>query len=346
MIALTRLVLRPSLTLLMLCGLALLPIRAQANADGVHARLAAAEARLVTVATRLALGSADQCRDRAAVPGWLIADPLLYAPGQWPAARNIYGAGDDGLPFIAALAVDGVAARAGLTMGMALHSIGGVPVDALPVPGGASATGPHRRMAAIDAALRAHEPGAPLHLEVGTPARSITLAPPLGCASEFRVEPGGGVIGKADGRALFMPLGLMEFADSEPLLAAVTAHEFAHNILRHRSRLTAAGVASGMARQFGRSARLSRLAEVEADRLSLWLLAGAGYDAGAAADFWTRYGRAHGKGVFQAATHPRWRSRVAAMAAEAAVLAAARDAAAPSAPLTWPHWALTLPPLE
>src|SRR3546814_18353503 len=59
-------------------------------------------------------------------------------------------------------------------------------------------------------------------------------------------------------------------------------------------------------------------------RLSVWLLAGAGYDPAAAARFWSRFGQRKGRPLFQASTHPSWRDRVAALEAEAATIAAAR----------------------
>ena len=44
----------------------------------------------------------------------------------------------------------------------------------------------------------------------------------------------------------------------------------------------------------------------------------AGYDPEAAIRFWTRYGKEHGKGIFSAATHYRWKKRVKLLAAEIA----------------------------
>ena len=80
----------------------------------------------------------------------------------------------------------------------------------------------------------------------------------------------------------------------------------------------AAGVDRGLGKPFGRSARLFKQTEVEADRLSVWLLAGAGYDPAAAGRFWTAFGQRKGRPLFQAGTHPGWRDRVASLEAEAA----------------------------
>ena len=61
-----------------------------------------------------------------------------------------------------------------------------------------------------------------------------------------------------------------------PLLAAVLAHEFAHNVLKHRAWHEANG---------GRKRASVRLTEREADRLSPWLLANAGLDPRGGVEF-------------------------------------------------------------
>src|SRR3546814_9337771 len=93
-------------------------------------------------------------------------------------------------------------------------------------------------------------------------------------------------------------------------LAAAVAHELAHNILRHRERLDAADVDRGLFKGFGRSARLFRQTEVEADRLSVWLMRGAGYDPQAAVRLWGRFGTRGGPVLIQPSTHPPRRDRV------------------------------------
>ena len=64
--------------------------------------------------------------------------------------------------------------------------------------------------------------------------------------------------------------------------------------------LDAAGVDRGRFKELGRSARLFRQTEAEADRLSVWLLAGAGYDPEAAARFWRKFGRRKGRRLARA----------------------------------------------
>ncbi|MBL0915092.1 MAG: M48 family metalloprotease, partial [Sphingopyxis sp.] len=153
-----------------------------------------------------------------------------------------------------------------------------------------------------------------------------------GCLSDFRVEAVDRPMGMAEGRLILISKGLAEFAKNDDELAAAVAHELAHNILRHRARLDAAGVDRGLGKQFGRSARLFKQTEVEADRLSAWLLAGAGYDPAAAVRFLTAFGQRKGRPLFQAGTHPKWRDRVASIEEEIRAIDAARAAGRPLEP--------------
>src|SRR3546814_10543788 len=61
-------------------------------------------------------------------------------------------------------------------------------------------------------------------------------------------------------------------------VAAPIAHELAHNILRHRERLEAKGVNYGLLSGIGRNVGYFRQTELEADILSVSLLANANYD--------------------------------------------------------------------
>jgi hypothetical protein len=47
----------------------------------------------------------------------------------------------------------------------------------------------------------------------------------------------------------------------------------------------------------------------------------AGYEPQAAIRFWTRYGKEHGKGIFSASTHYRWKKRVELFEQEIAKMA-------------------------
>ncbi len=300
-----------------------------------YAVLAAQEARVAAIGFRLTTANARWCARQQPQFGWVWGDPRLYAPERRGEALAAYGARNGDLPFVAAVAPSSPAAAAGLAVGQAIAALGGQPV-----PDGAD-DHPFARITAIETGLAARSPTAPLAVASGA-GEPLTVAPMAGCISDFRVEAGQREGAVADGRMVLVHQGLIAFAPDDDELAAAIAHELAHNILRHRERLDAAGVDRGLGKQFGRSARLFKQTEIEADRLSVWLLAGAGYDPDAAARFWTRFGQRKGHPLFPPGTHPGWRERVATLEAEAAVIAAARA----SGETLRPPLLDALPPLE
>lgn len=290
-----------------------------------YAALAATEARVATIGFRLTTANAAWCPVRQPQFGWIWGDPRLYAADRRTEALAAYGAVDQLHPYIAALAPHSPAASAGMKVGTPVTAI----ADA-PVPDGIG-DHPFARITAIEGSMAALPVDTAIALHVGA-GRIVSLTPVAGCVSDFRVEANERPAAVADGRMVLVNQGLADFAADDAELAAAIAHELAHNILRHRARLDAAGVDRGLGKQFGRNARLFKQTEVEADRLSAWLLAGAGYDPAAAARFWTRFGQRGGRPLFQAGTHPRWRDRVASIEAEVAAIAAARAQGQPLRP--------------
>jgi predicted Zn-dependent protease len=101
-------------------------------------------------------------------------------------------------------------------------------------------------------------------------------------------------------------------------LAAILAHELAHNILGHRAVLDAQGVSRGLFGRIGKNAAKIRETEIAADRLSLTLMRDAGYRMAAAPEFWARFEKKHGSGIFADATHLNGRRRVDMLNAEIA----------------------------
>lgn len=290
-----------------------------------YAALAATEARVATIGFRLTTANAAWCPVRQPQFGWIWGDPRLYAADRRTEALAAYGAVDQLHPYIAALAPHSPAASAGMKVGTPVTAI----ADA-PVPDGAG-DHPFARITAIEGSMAALPVDTAIALHVGA-GRIVSLTPVAGCVSDFRVEANERPAAVADGRMVLVNQGLADFAADDAELAAAIAHELAHNILRHRARLDAAGVDRGLGKQFGRNARLFKQTEVEADRLSVWLLAGAGYDPAAAARFWSRFGQRKGRPMFQASTHPNWRDRVASLEAEASAIASLRKAGQPLRP--------------
>ena len=100
-------------------------------------------------------------------------------------------------------------------------------------------------------------------------------------------------------------------------LASIVAHELAHIVLDHPARLTAAHVDRGLFKGFGRSARLFKQTENEADRLSVTLMANAGYDPQAAVRYWLTYGPKLDDQGGLGSTHLSWRKRAELIGEEA-----------------------------
>jgi len=126
-----------------------------------------------------------------------------------------------------------------------------------------------------------------------------------------------------DGR-VEVAVTLLAEAASDDEAAMMVAHEIAHILLDHDRRIDAAG----------RNWNTVRLGEREADRLTPWLMANAGYDPAAAPRFMGIWGPRHGGGMTRAPTHDHWRKRQAAMAEEVAEIERQR-ALLPGGTLDW-----------
>jgi predicted Zn-dependent protease len=224
---------------------------------------------------------------------------------------------------VLALAANGPAERAGLHLDDILLAIDGRPPPHDAVGRERSFAEMERILATLDQAFA--DGHADLLVRRGGERTTIQVAALPGCATRFQVIPGRGLNAKADGRYVQVTSAIAAYVEDDAELAAVLAHELAHNILGHRARLDAARVARGFLGNFGRNAQLIRETEVEADRLSVYLLERAGYDPEAAVRFWSRFGR-QGLNFLGSPTHPNWRRRIASFETEIAAIRAARAA--------------------
>ena len=263
--------------------------------------LAFQELRLATAGYRLTTGSARWCPTTQMQPGWLLSDTRRFGAREWKIAGPSYGASGNG-PFAAAIAPGSPADRAGLARGATIAAIDGQPVPTL-------GDGSTIRIDAAIVMIAALSPATETTV-TDDAGRIYRLAPSLGCASSFRIEQTGPQAA-ANGQLVRMTLRLARSIEDDAEFAAVVAHELAHNILRHPERLRS-----------NRSVDRVRQTELEADRLSVWLLADAGYDPHAVIRFWQR----HKKPLIRAATHPPRSERIAAIEAEIAAMATARAA--------------------
>lgn len=240
---------------------------------------------------------------------------LLHDIAQYPDPAIVrYALGLDEQIAVNAVAPASAAAAAGLLPGDDLLAINGTKVDdiSLDDPEIAVEAPAYRRIAAVNALLQKALSQGDVTLEIlrGGLQSEVTVESRETCPSRFQIEVSKERGASADGKIVSITSRLAEYFLNDDEFAAVVAHELAHNLLEHRNRLDAQKVNRGFFGQLGKSAGRIRDVEIEADRLSVWLMANAGYDPTAAIGFWTRYGKEHGKGIFSASTHYRWKKRV------------------------------------
>ncbi|WP_415643724.1 M48 family metalloprotease [Sphingomonas antarctica] len=281
--------------------------------------LAIADARVAQVSWRLQTANVALCPQHAPLPGLSLQMRDQYGP----ADRAATGLGDR--PTLSAVVPGSAAARAGLKVGDALAGINGT---ATPVASDKGAT--FATVGRADAQLAAALAKGDAMIVFGD-GRSVTLTPDQGCASEVQLLPQKGLNAGADGQIVQIGGKLYDFAANDDELAAVIAHELSHNFLGHRNQLDEAGVSTGLFSGLGKNGAKLRQIEFEADRLSVWLVARAGYRVDALPPFWARLGQRAGI-LISDGTHPGFKERVRRIEAAVAEVATQRAAGQPLIP--------------
>ncbi len=228
------------------------------------------------------------------------------------------------LPSVLAVAAGSPAERAGLRVDDRLLAVDGQPFATAQARGDTGSFADTEQ--ALDLIDRAAADGKlVVRIERAGAASDIPVQLPQGCRSRFQVVPGDTLKAQADGDYVQISAGLVTFARNDGELASVLAHELAHNILRHRVTLERQGaLKQGLFGPGARNARLIRATEIEADRLSPYLMANAGYDPRDAVRYWLRHGAERGDRWLRTGTHPRWRERVELIETEVARIETAR----------------------
>lgn len=291
--------------------------RTEAPKDPVvvaYQNLIAKDLRLATIGYHLAKGSAEFCRNKWRNPGWVLHDVRQYS--DLALAHRAFTFRQP--VSIAALVSGGPAEVAGMQIGDGLVGTddgliwyGGEPVRHQPTVERLDRV----KAGLVDVLAR----NGPIAYRMETAASlskpgtisQFSLDPPAICASDFWVDVRSKRDAGADGSRVRVTSGLIDYVQDDDELAAVVAHEMAHNLLDHRRLINA--TKSG-------KTKVIKATEAEADRLSVWLMANAGYDPEAAISFWQRYGKETGLGIFSAPTHYRWEMRVAMLRQEIDVM--------------------------
>lgn len=258
--------------------------------------------RLASVGYRLAAANSAFCKVRGPNAGWVLHDIAQY-PDE-VTARAAFGFGQP--VQVAAVVAGGPADRAGIIAGDNFVGLDDAIIHWPAMPVGKTG---YERMASFRQLVAERwnsKNGLAIQLSrAGALKEARLVANPI-CASDFWVDTKAKLDAGADGDRVRVTSGLMFFADTDNQLAAAVAHELSHNLLGHRQRLKTGK------RRVGEILAT----EIEADRLSVWLMANAGYEPSAALHFAERYGRKTGHGIFSDGTHLRWKNRVRVMQAE------------------------------
>lgn len=272
--------------------------------------------RLATIGFALARSNQALCDSQAPGTGLVLHALAQYGGDVQAAAKAHFGFAG---PVAVLAVVDQSPAAGSITRDETLVRWGEVEASKLPAE---TPTAPLIALYAKTAQQRAAQPLAVETIRGGE-QRTTVLQPVAVCRTRFELEISDSINAEADGEMVQISSRLFEqYPDAD--VAVLVAHELAHNILRHRDRLDAAGVARGLLSGIGRNARLFRQTELEADILSVHLLVNAGYPPLAAATFWRKFGPEHAGGWFRSATHPGWRERTARMQQEGEAIAARR----------------------
>ncbi|MGQ0558410.1 MAG: M48 family metalloprotease [Sphingosinicella sp.] len=276
--------------------------------------------RVTSLGHRLAVANRDFCRQPSWRSGFMLHHIAQYGRDYRLAATRAFGLAD--APAVLAVASGSAADRAGLRADDAVLRVDG---QALPPPDSRSRgfAAVERMLDAVDQAFADGQ--ARLELRRGTVPLTLDIAAERGCAGRFQLVPSRQRNAWADGRYVQLTTAVVQFAGGDDEVAAILAHEFAHNVLGHRDRLDQArvGILGGI--------RLERATEREADRLSVYLLERAGLNPEAAVRVWQRLSRGD---LFGSLSHPGWRERIVLLRRE--ILAIRQTRAAGQTP--WPDF--------
>lgn len=275
--------------------------------------------RLYRVAAPLLVNNTDLCKTNARnLLGFTAKTRYSYSSEFANAAQRVLGL-DDRLQVMGVLAGGG-AGRAGVRRGDVLLA-----VEDKALPRGESA---EREAATILAPMMSGRSS--IALTVMRDGRRMSLSVPLTYACAFGIELGNteNVIAYSDGHRVLITRGMLNAVRNDDELAYVLAKEMAHSALSHASKLrtsaTIGGIIDNLTRIRPDMSTMSGMAglrpmpqdlDAMADKLSLYMLARAGYNIDQAIPFWQRMAADYPANVLNGYTalHPSINYRATAM---------------------------------
>lgn len=258
------------------------------NAEARLTALVAKDQRVAAVAWRLAVDNADLCPATRLKAGWTLHAASQYGTELRPVAERTYGLQGD-LPGILSAPAASPAQQAGLRPGDVI-----VAVDGQPLSTGIAARARDQTYDGLQANIDRLNSAAtlgPMALTVRRDGieRSVTVTPERTCAYDTQVEVRDDLRALSDGRTIFVSARLVDIAQDDDQLAFLLAHELAHAVLEHATVPDVQGGRGEANAQLSLRRGLSSSSEGDADTLSLYLLARAGFDPGRAVQFLSAY---------------------------------------------------------
>jgi hypothetical protein len=309
-----------------------------AAAADTLAKMATLQDRLYRVAAPLLIDNAELCKTNARnLLGFTAKNRYAY-PGEYNEAAHIVFGMDERLQVTGVLTGSG-AARAGLRAGDGLIAAGGkqLPTGPNALSGAGAVFGP----------IIAKQANLPMTIEREGSNRDINIPVTRACAFAIELGNADNVNAYADDRRVMVTRGMIGFTRNDDELAYVLAKSMAHNMLGHAAAQRSTGtigsiidslmsVRPDLSMLIGSGGIKAMTAERDAaaDRLSLYLLARAGYDIDDAASFWKRLSTTYPTTVLNGytANHPATPARVAAIEATVAEIKGKRSARKPLVP--------------
>ena len=295
------------LALISAAAIVLLGIPTAADELPFFEAIRAVDTEMAGIGQRLALSNVSLCDRQEPGLGLVLHTPDQYSRVVRDAAIRHFRF--DGPVGVEAVIPGSAAAAAGVRADDTLLGMGQKrfkPADPEAKAGTAALIGARRQIMAFPIS----HPMV-LHMRRDGIDQERILVPAAVCRSRFEVVLGPEFVAQADGE--IVQIGSRFFSDYPEWVAAPIAHELAHNILRHRERLEEKGVNYGLLSGIGRNVRDFRQTEIEADILSVSLVANAGFDPQIAVLFWRAFGPAHGASILRSRSHPAWKKRIAIM---------------------------------
>lgn len=314
-----------------------LPPRLAAAADTLS-KMAAQQDRLYRVAAPLLINNADLCKSHARnLLGFTAKNRYSY-PGEYNEAAHAAFGMDERLQVTGVLTGSG-AARAGLQRGDGLISAGG---KALP-------TGPNAstQAGAVFGPLVNSRADIAMKVERKDEVRELSVPVTRACGFGIELGNADNVNSYADGTRVMVTRGMINFVQNDDELAYLMAKGMAHNILGHADRqrnastigsiidnLMAVRPDTSMLIGSGGIRAMTADMDAQADTLSLYLLARAGYNVDNVGSFWKRLAASYPSTVLNGyvANHPATAQRVAAIDKAVAEVKAKQAAKRPLVP--------------